>query len=205
VLTRSFGVLAIAAVVVACSSAGTPSAPSASNVAEHASPTNAAPTASGSTVSDHDLYRDSLLNPTFDVLSELPGFQAGGLEPDRDEILVYWHGEFGPEAQAAVAEAESRGVPVNVIFVPYSYDQLRKIAGRLVSALSAKGIDIQGRTIGDPFDVITVWGSALDESAELRRLAEDTAADVLPSNLRFAIITSPPTPLLLPAFVPTPT
>jgi hypothetical protein len=36
-----------------------------------------------------------------------------------------------------------------------------------------------------------MWGSALDKSAELRRLAEDTAADVLPPDLKLVIVPSP--------------
>jgi hypothetical protein len=128
---------------------------------------------------------------TFDVLAELPGFQVGGLTAEGDEVLVYWKGEFGPEAQAAVEEANRRGVVVNVVSVSYSSDELRKIAGRLGDALAAKGIQLDGYRIGDPFYKITVWGSALDESADARRVAEDTAADVLPSDLKLAIITSP--------------
>lgn len=142
-------------------------------------------------MSEDVLDRERRLLPTFDVLAELPGFQVGGLAAEGDEVLVYWNGEFGPEAQAAVEEANRRGIVVNVIPVPYSYDQLRKIAGPLIDALAAKGIETEGYTIGDPFDEIAMWGSALDKSAELRRLAEDTAADVLPPDLKLVIITSP--------------
>jgi hypothetical protein len=207
VLKRSFGILAIAAVLVACSSAGAPSAPSASTVSEHPSPTDAGPTASASTVAEDVLDRERRLLPTVDLLSELPGFQVGGLTPEGDEVLVYWKGEFGPEAQAVVEEANRRGIVINVVSVSYSYDELRKIAGPLVEALAAKGIETEGYTIGDPFDTITVWGRDLDESADARRVAEDTAADLLPSDLKFAIITSlgPVTPVLLPAVVPNPT
>ena len=193
-LKRSFGVLAIAAVLVACSSAGASPAPSESSVSEHdryPPSAGARPAPSESTVSEHDRYRDSLLSPTFDVLAQLPGFQAGGLEPDVDEMVVYWKGELGPEAQAAVEESNRRGVVANVIPVPYSYDELRRIAGPLIEALVAKGIETAGYTIGDPFDEIAMWGHALDKSPELRRLAEDTAADVLPPDLKLVIVPSP--------------
>lgn len=145
----------------------------------------ASPAPSESTVSERELLA------TFDVLSELPGFQGGGLTPDGDQVLVYWNGEFGPEAQAAAKDANRRGAVVNVIPVPYSFDELRTIASTLGKALAAKGIDLQGHQIGGPFDAIVVWGSDLDASADARRLAEETAADVLPADLRFAIITSP--------------
>jgi hypothetical protein len=144
-----------------------------------------------STVSERERSRDALLDPTFDVLAQLPGFQVGGLDPKLDEIVVYWNDEFGPEAQAAVDEADRRGVPVNVVSVSYSYDELREIAGPLVDALAAKGIELEGYRIGDPFDEIAVWGHALDESADARRVAEDTAADTLPSDIKLAIITGP--------------
>jgi hypothetical protein len=186
VLKGTFGVVAVAALLVACSSAGAPPAPSVSTVSEQDRyPSSAGPAPSASTVSERELLA------TFDVLAELPGFQAGGLSAEGDEVLVYWKGEFGPEAQAAVDEANRRGIVVNVVSVSYSYDELRKIAGPLVEALAAKGIETEGYTIGDPFDTITVWGRDLDESAEARRVAEDTAADLLPPDLRFAIITSP--------------
>ena len=82
------------------------------------------------------------------MLAQLPGFQVGGLDPKVDEIVVYWKGEFGPEAQAAVDEAGLRGVPVNVIPAPYSYDELRTLAGPLVEALAAKGIALDGYQSG---------------------------------------------------------
>ena len=163
-LKRSFFALAIAAVLGACSSAG------------------AVPAPSESAVSEGDLLA------TFDVLAELPGFQGGGLTEEGDEVRVYWKGEFGPEAQAAVDEANRRGVVVNVVAVSYSFDELREIAGPLVEALAAKGIQTEGYGVGD--DEIAVWGIAL-ESAAARRVAEDIAADILPPNLRFAIIASP--------------
>jgi hypothetical protein len=194
VLKRSFGVLVIAAVLVACSSAGASVAPSASTASEHdrsPAPTSASPAPSASTVSERELLA------TFDALAELPGFQVGGLTPAGDEVLVYWHGELGPEAKAAVDEASRHGVVVNVISVPYSYDELREIAGPLVEALAAKGIETEGYQIGDPFDVIAVWGTALDGSAEARRAAEEIAADILPPDLRFAIIASPGPAVLL--------
>jgi heat shock protein HslJ len=149
-------------------------------------PATTSPAPSKSTVSERELLA------TFDVLSVLPGFQVGGLTPDGDEVLVYWNGEFGPEAQAAVKDASRRGVVVNVIPVPYSSDELRKIAGALGKALAAKGIDLEGYRIGGTFDAIVVWGSDLDESADARRVAEETAADILPADLRFAIERSPP-------------
>jgi hypothetical protein len=80
---------------------------------------------------------------------------------------------------------------VDVVSVSYSFAELRQIAGRLGEALAAKGINLDGYQIGDPFDKIAVWGSALDESADARRVAEDTAADLLPSDLKLAIVTSP--------------
>jgi hypothetical protein len=196
VLKRSFGVLAIAAVIVACSSPGAPLAPSASTVWEqgrYPSAATARPALSESTVSAPDLDRERLLLPIFDALSEQPGFQVGGLDPDPNVngVVVYWKGEFGPGAQAVVEEAKRRRVVVDIVSVPYSFDELRKIAGRLVDALAAKGITLDGYQIGDPFDTITVWGSALDESADARRGAEDIAADLLPSDLKLAIVTSP--------------
>ena len=78
-----------------------------------------------------------------------------------------------------------------VVSVSYSFDELRKIAGRLGEALEAKGIKLDGYGIGDPFDKITVWGSVLDESADARRVAEATAADLLPWDPKLAIVTSP--------------
>ncbi|HJP88009.1 MAG TPA: hypothetical protein VJ850_03120 [Candidatus Limnocylindrales bacterium] len=144
-----------------------------------------------SSVSEHDLYRDNLLNPTFDVLSELPGFQGGGLEPDRDEILIYWHGEFGREAQAAVAEAKSRGVPVNVHFVPHTTDELRRMASRLLGALQAKGIKVDGDGFGDPWDEIKIWGDAFEGSADVQNTAESIAAEVLPADVKLVIVPSP--------------
>jgi len=194
VLKRPFGVLAVAVLLVACSSVGAPTAPSASTPSTPStpseqdrspSPTDAHPTPSAETVSEDELLA------VFDVLAELPGFQVGGLTPEGDEVLVYWKGELGPEAQAAVDDASRRGIEVNVIRVTYSYDELRAIAGRLGKALEAKGIELQGYEIGDPFDEIAVWGRALDGSAELRRVAEETAADVLPPDLKFAIVPSP--------------
>lgn len=53
-------------------------------------------------VSADVLERERRLLPTFDVLSELPGFQVGGLAAEGDSIFVYWNGEFGAEAQAVV-------------------------------------------------------------------------------------------------------
>jgi hypothetical protein len=85
VLKRSLGVLAVAVVIVACSSAGAPLAPSASNVWEqgrYVSTATAHPAVSESTVSEPDLDRERLLLPVFDALSEQPGFQVGGLHPD---------------------------------------------------------------------------------------------------------------------------
>jgi hypothetical protein len=144
-----------------------------------------------STVSERERHRDGLLDPTFDVLAQQPGFQAGGLDAEVDEIEVFWNDQFGPDAQAAVEEAESRGVAVDVVPVPYSFDELREIAGRLGDALAAEGIELDGYRLGDPFDEVTVLGSALDGSAEARRIAEDTASEVLPPDLRFGIVTSP--------------
>ena len=196
VLKRSFGVLAISAVLVACSSAGVPLAPSASTVWEqdrYLSAANARPALPESTVSEPDLDRERLLLPIFDALSEQPGFQVGGLDPDSkvNGVVVYWKGEFGPGAQAIVEEANRRLVVVDVVSVPYSFDELRKIAGRLGEALAAKGIKLDGYGMGDPFDKITVWGRALDESADARHVAEATAADLLPWDLKLAIVTSP--------------
>jgi hypothetical protein len=150
-------------------------------------------------VTESALDRERRLLPTFDLLSELPGFQDGGLTPEKDEVLVYWKGELGPEARAVVDDASRRGIVVNVVLVRYSLDELREITGRLSKALAAKGIELEGFRVGDPFDTITVWGADLDESAHARRVAEDTAVDLLPSDLKFAIITSPGpvTPLFL--------
>jgi hypothetical protein len=184
VLKRSLGFLAIAAVVVACSSAGAFPARPESNVSERDRPSSARalPAPSMSAVSEAELLA------TFDSLAELPGFQGGGLTPEGDEVLVYWNGQFGPEAQATVEEAHRRGVEVNVVPVSYSFDELREMAGSLVEALAAEGIETEGYGIGP--DEIAVWGIAL-ESAAARRVAEDTAADLLPSDVRFAIIASP--------------
>ena len=159
-LKRSIGVVAIAAVLVACSVQGA---------------------------------RERLLLPIFDALSEQPGFQVGGLDPDQqvNGVVVHWKGELGPAAQAIVKDAQRRGIVVTVIGVSYSYDQLREIAGRLGVALSAKGIDLDGYRIGDPFDEIAVWGTDLDTSADARRVAETIAADVLPPGLRLVIVPSP--------------
>lgn len=103
-------------------------------------------------------------------------------------MLVYWSGAFGPEAKMAVDEASHRGVAVNVVAVPYSYEGLRKIAGPLVEALAAKGIDLEGYRIGDPFDEIVVWGSSLENSSDAKQIARDLAADLLPSDLRLSIV-----------------
>jgi hypothetical protein len=189
-------VLTLAAIVVAaCTTAAEPSS-SVAATEPAASTTPTEPPASesldpGSSVSERERYRDSLLDPTFDVLAELPGFQSGGLAPDVDEIVVYWHGEFGPEAQAAAAEAESRGVPVNVIYVPYSLDELRAIAGQLMKALVAEGIQPEGYTIGDPFDEIVLWGDVFDRSPEARSTAEEIAAELFPADLSLTFIPSP--------------
>jgi hypothetical protein len=145
-----------------------------------------------STVSEHELYRDRLLTPTFDVLSQQPGFQVGGLDPDVDKIVVYWNAEFGVKAQGAVDEAKSRGVDVEVRTVPYSYEELRVHAGRLVEALAAQKIELEGYRIGDPFDEIAVWGSGLDNSAVEQRTAQDIASRVLPTDLRIVFSATPP-------------
>ena len=141
-------------------------------------------------VSERARYRDGLLDPTFDVLAEQPAFQDGGLDADVDAIVVFWKGEFGTDARAALAEANARGVVVRVVWVPYSYQELREIAGRLVDALGARDIEIEGYATGDPFDTITVWARTLDKSSETRRIAEDTAAEVLPPDMDFVITTS---------------
>jgi hypothetical protein len=192
----SVTVLALVAIGVA---AGTAAAEPSSSVVATQPPGSATPTEPpasdsldpASSLSERERYRASLLSPTFDVLERQPGFQVGGLAPDADEIVVYWKGEFGPEAQAAVDEAKSRGLVVRVIWVPYAFDELRVIAGHLGEALAAKGIEIDGYEIGGPFDQITVWGTALNESAETRRIAEETAAEVLPTDVTLVIITGP--------------
>lgn len=150
-----------------------------------------------STLSEDGLERERRLLPTFDLLSELPGFQVGGLDPDPkvNGVFVYWNGEFGTEAQAAVEEANRNGIAVNVVSVPHSYDDLLKIAGPLIDALAKVGSQPQGFRIGDPFDEIAVWGSALDQSAEARRIAEESATGILPPDLRFAIVASPGMPV----------
>jgi hypothetical protein len=73
-----------------------------------------------STLSEDGLERERRLLPTFDLLSELPGFQVGGLDPDPkvNGVFVYWNGEFGTEAQAAVEEANRNGIAVNVVPFP---------------------------------------------------------------------------------------
>jgi len=139
------------------------------------------------------------LDPTFDLLAQQPGFQVGGLGPTGRAIVVYWSGDFGPDARAIVADSHRHGVPVSVLHVPYGYDALREIVGPLGAALAAKGIALDGYRIGDPFDEIAVWGRALDTSADARRVAEDTAADLLPSDLRLTIITSPEASVLMAA------
>jgi hypothetical protein len=145
-----------------------------------------------STVPERERYRAALLDPTFDVLEKQPGFQAGGLDPIVDEIVVYWKGQFGPGAQAAVEEANRRGVEVKVIPVSHSYDELRIIAVRLLGALNAKGIEVEGFGIGgDPFDQVSMWGRSLDTSTDTRTVARDIAADVLPTDVRFVITPSP--------------
>jgi hypothetical protein len=106
-------------------------------------------------------------------------------------MVVYWKGELGPEAEAAIKQAGVRGVRVNVVSVPYSYDELREIAGPLADALADEGIELDGYRIGDPFDEIAVWGSDLDESGESRSIAERTAAAILPANVSFSIVASP--------------
>jgi hypothetical protein len=68
---------------------------------------------------------------------------------------------------------------------------LRQIAGPLVESLAEKAIAVDGYGIGDPFDEITVWGMDLERSADARRVAEETAADLLPSDLRLRIVMSP--------------
>jgi hypothetical protein len=88
-------------------------------------------------------------------------------------------------------DSHRRGVFVNVLHVPYGYDALREIVGSLGTALADRGIALDGYRLGDPFDEVVVWGSAFDTSAEARRVTEDTAADLLPSDLRLTIITSP--------------
>ena len=159
-LKRSIGVVAIAAVLVACSTQGA---------------------------------RERLLLPVLDALSEQPGFQAGGLDPDQhvNGVVVYWKGEVEEAAQAIVRDARRREIAVTVIGVSHSYDELREIAGRLVLALSAKGIELDGYRIGDPYDEIAVWGTDLDTSADVRRVAEAIAADVLPPGLTLAILPAP--------------
>jgi hypothetical protein len=155
------------------------------------SSTDAVPAASAPTVSEDVLDRERRLLPTLDLLSELPGFQVGGLALQGDEVFVHWNGEFGPEAQAIVEDANRRGIVVKVIPVPYSIDELHEMAARLGQALAAKGIDIGGWRLGDPVDEIVMWGTELDQSAELRRRAEDIAADVLPPDLKLVIVGSP--------------
>ena len=134
-------------------------------------------------VSERELERDRLLDPTFDVLAALPGFQDGGPHPDRDVIVVYWYGEVGFEARVAIAASEHRGVPVEVISVPYSYDELRVIAGQLIDALAAEGTTVDGHRLGDPFDEIVIWGRDLTGTTENRQAARSVAAQVLPPGL----------------------
>ncbi|HET7182923.1 MAG TPA: hypothetical protein VFI15_11885, partial [Candidatus Limnocylindrales bacterium] len=137
------------------------------------------------TISEQELARERLLLPVFDALSQEPGFQVGGLDPDLNVngVLVYWSGEFGPEAQAIVNDAKARGIVVTVISVMYSLDELRTIAGQFGTELAAKGIELDGYRIGDPFDQIVVWGADLDESADARRVAKALATNTFPPGL----------------------
>lgn len=142
-------------------------------------------------VSERELERDRLLDPTFDQLAELPGFQDGGLHAEDDVIVVYWAGEVGPEAQAAIDASEARGVPVEVIPVPYSHQELRVFAGQVIEAAEREGIVLEGYRLGGPFEEIVVWGSVLDEDPRVQQTLETLASEVLPPELELVVEPSP--------------
>lgn len=127
--------------------------------------------------------RATLLEPTFYRLAELPGFQDGGLHAEADRIKVYWHGPLGDEATRLIGESEARGVPVDVIRVDRSLDELRVMAGTLGRALEAAGFSISGYVIGNPFDEIQIASPELTHDRAARAVASAIAADVLPADM----------------------
>src|SRR6218665_3007417 len=135
-------------------------------------------------MSQEEIERDRKLNPTFDQLGSLPGFQDGGLDTTGERIFVYWKGEIDVEAKRIADESAARGVPVDFIPVDYSYEELRVIAGKIVRTLEAEGFELEGYTLGNPFDEITLLSDELPQSSQLQLRATTAVDSVLPQGLR---------------------
>lgn len=82
------------------------------------------------------------LEPTFSLLSELPGFQSGGFNADRTALEFYWHGTLGPEALEIIRASEESGVPVNVIATPYSLDEILRHSNDAAQAIHDLGVTV---------------------------------------------------------------
>jgi len=134
--------------------------------------------------SREEIDRDRKLNPTFDLLSALPGFQDGGLDSEGERIFVYWNGNIGAEAAQIADESAARGVPVDFIPVDYSYEELRAIAGKVVRTLEADGLELEGYTIGGPFEEITLLSDDLAQSSRLQGRAMSAVDAILPKGIR---------------------
>lgn len=135
-------------------------------------------------VSQEEIDRDRKLDPTFDLLSALPGFQDGGLDSKGERVFVYWNGDVGAEAEQIADESAAQGVPVDFISVDYSYEELRAIAGKVVRTLETDGVELEGYTIGKPFEEITLLSDDLARSPQLQGLAVATVDTILPKGLR---------------------
>lgn len=133
------------------------------------------------------MRRHDILYPTFDTVASQPGFQSGGFREGTNDLEFYWHGDMGPEARAAIADARAEGTRVHVIQTDVSFEDLWDISLDLGAELIQADLDVRGFGPNREGDAIQIWGPDF-LSTSGREQAEQLAADILPAGVRLEVI-----------------
>jgi len=130
----------------------------------------------------------SALSPTYDELSEMEGFDSGGLLPGTTDLEIYWHGPLSPEARASIERANERGQQVHVVEVKYTSQEIWNFATSLARALEAEDIALASFGTNRANDEISLSGPVLSNDARLQEQVMTIAAKVIPDDISITFV-----------------
>jgi hypothetical protein len=130
----------------------------------------------------------SALSPTYHELSEMEGFDSGGLFPGTSDLQIYWHGLLSLDAEASIARANERGQQVHVVEVKYSSKEIWHFATTLAQALSTEGISLSGFGTNRANDEIALSGPVLSVDPDLQGQVLAIASQVVPNDVAVTFV-----------------
>lgn len=142
-------------------------------------------------MSEEDVERNALLDPLWEIMTERPGFQDGGLVEGKNEVYFEWNGELDTTAKRAVDEARESGIPVSINKVPFTSDEIREYTLEIVEELDRNGILTGGfSSLLDP-PTITIFDQDESTSKQLNEIANLVAERSLPEGIQLVIESRP--------------